>query len=230
MNHPRDQGVLTTADSVDSATLRVTEIFYSLQGETSRAGLPTVFIRLTGCPLRCGYCDTAYAFHGGTTMTLAAVLAAAAQYRTRYVTVTGGEPLAQKNCIPLLRELCDRDYSVSLETSGAIDVSPVDARIAKILDLKTPGSGEVEKNRWENLAHLTARDEIKFVICNEADYAWAKRQLAERRLAVICPVLFAPSYRELSAPQLADWILRDELPVRLQVQLHKILWGEKPGV
>ena len=230
MNHPRDQGVLITADSVDSATLRITEIFYSLQGETSRIGLPTVFIRLTGCPLRCGYCDTAYAFHGGTTMTLAAVLAAAAQYRTRYVTVTGGEPLAQKNCIPLLRELCARDYSVSLETGGAIDVSPVDVRIAKILDLKTPGSGEVEKNRWENLAHLTARDEIKFVICNEADYAWARRQLAERRLAAICPVLFAPSYRELSAPQLADWILRDQLPVRLQVQLHKLLWGERPGV
>jgi 7-carboxy-7-deazaguanine synthase len=230
MNHPRDQGVLTTADSVDSATLRVTEIFYSLQGETSRAGLPTVFIRLTGCPLRCGYCDTAYAFHGGTTMTLAAVLAAAAQYRTRYVTVTGGEPLAQKNCIPLLRELCDRDYSVSLETSGAIDVSSVDARTAKILDLKTPGSGEVEKNRWENLAHLTARDEIKFVISDEADYAWAKRQLAERRLAAICPVLFAPSYRDLPAAQLAGWILRDRLPVRLQVQLHKLLWGERPGV
>jgi 7-carboxy-7-deazaguanine synthase len=212
------------------ATLRITEIFYSLQGETSRCGLPTVFIRLTGCPLRCGYCDTAYAFHGGATMTLAAVLDTAAQYRTRYVTVTGGEPLAQQSCIALLAGLCDRGYSVSLETSGAIDVSPVDARVSKILDIKTPGSGEVEKNRWENLSHLTARDEIKFVICNQADYQWAKQALAERRLDAICPVLFSPSYRELSATQLADWILRDQLPVRLQIQLHKSLWGEKPGV
>lgn len=213
-----------------SATLRVSEIFYSLQGETSRVGLPTVFIRLTGCPLRCGYCDTAYAFHGGAAMTLAAALDAAAQYRTRYVTVTGGEPLAQKNCIALLRELCDRGYSVSLETSGAIDVSQVDMRVAKILDLKTPGSGEAGKNLWANLACLTARDEIKIVICNEADYEWAKRQLRERRLDAICPVLLSPSYRDLPAAQLADWILRDRLPVRMQVQLHKQLWGEKPGV
>lgn len=213
-----------------SATLRVTEIFYSLQGETSRVGLPTVFIRLTGCPLRCGYCDTAYAFHGGASMTLAAALEAAARYRTRYVTVTGGEPLAQKNCIALLRALCDEGYSVSLETSGAIEVSRVDRRVAKILDLKTPGSGEAEKNLWGNLAHMTPRDEIKFVICNEADYEWAKRQLCERRLEVVCPVLFSPSYRDLPATQLADWILRDQLPVRMQVQLHKQLWGEKPGV
>jgi 7-carboxy-7-deazaguanine synthase len=213
-----------------SATLRITEIFYSLQGETSRVGLPTVFIRLTGCPLRCGYCDTAYAFHGGASMTLAAALDAAARYRTRYVTVTGGEPLAQKNCIALLCELCDRGYSVSLETSGAIDVSQVDTRVAKILDLKTPGSGEAGKNLWGNLAYMTARDEIKFVICNEADYEWAKRQLRERRLDAICPVLFSPSYRDLPATQLADWILRDQLPVRMQVQLHKQLWGEKPGV
>ncbi len=213
-----------------TAALRITEIFYSLQGETSRVGLPTVFIRLTGCPLRCGYCDTAYAFHGGASMTLAAALDAAARYRTRYVTVTGGEPLAQKNCIALLRELCDRGYSVSLETSGAIDVSQVDTRVAKILDLKTPGSGEAGKNLWGNLAYMTARDEIKFVICNEADYEWAKRQLRERRLDAICPVLFSPSYLDLPATQLADWILRDQLPVRMQVQLHKQLWGEKPGV
>ena len=212
-----------------TATLRITEIFHSLQGESSRVGLPTVFIRLTGCPLRCGYCDTAYAFHGGATMTLAAVLEAAAQYGTRYVTVTGGEPLAQQGCIALLRELCDQGYSVSLETSGAIDVSPVDARVSKILDIKTPGSGEAEKNLWENLTHLTALDEIKFVICDAADYAWARRQLAERRLAAICPVLFSPSYHDLPAAQLADWVLRDRLPVRIQIQLHKQLWGEQPG-
>jgi 7-carboxy-7-deazaguanine synthase len=212
-----------------AATLRISEIFYSLQGETSRVGLPTVFIRLTGCPLRCGYCDTAYAFHGGKTMTIAAILDDAARYRTRYVTVTGGEPLAQKNCHALLAELCDRDYAVSLETSGAIDVSAVDARVSKILDIKTPASGEAAKNLWGNLAHLTARDEIKFVICDEADYAWAKRQLAGRNLAAICPVLFSPAYRDLPAAQLADWILRDQLPVRLQTQLHKELWGEQPG-
>ncbi len=211
------------------ATLRITEIFYSLQGETSRVGLPTVFIRLTGCPLRCGYCDTAYAFHGGHVMTVAAVLDAAARYRTRYVTVTGGEPLAQKSCHALLAALCDRDDSVSLETSGAIDVSAVDARVSKILDIKTPGSGEAAKNLWGNLAHLTARDEIKFVICDEADYAWAKRELAARDLAAICPVLFSPSYRDLAATRLADWILRDQLPVRLQTQLHKQLWAEQPG-
>ncbi len=163
-------------------------------------------------------------------MTLAATLAAVTQYRTRYVTVTGGEPLAQQNCIVLLAELCDRGYSVSLETGGAIDVSPVDARVSKILDIKTPGSGEAGKNLWENLSHLSARDEIKFVICDHADYQWAKQALAERRLDAICPVLFSPSYRDLSATQLADWILRDQLPVRLQIQLHKSLWGEKPGV
>ena len=225
-----DQAVTATSDPVHAVTLRITEIFFSLQGETSRVGLPTVFIRLTGCPLRCGYCDTAYAFYGGTTMTLAAVLAAVAQYRTRYVTVTGGEPLAQRSCLPLLKELYDRGYSVSLETSGAIDVSPVDTRVSKILDIKTPGSGEAGKNLWENLSHLTARDEIKFVLCNEADYEWAKQQLTERRLDAICPVLFSPSYHDLPAAQLADWILRDQLPVRLQIQLHKSLWGEKPGV
>ena len=212
-----------------AATLRITEVFYSLQGETSRTGLPTVFIRLTGCPLRCGYCDTAYAFQGGSTLTVQAVLADAARYRTRYVTVTGGEPLAQKNCHALLAELCDRGYSVSLETSGAIDVSAVDARVSRILDIKTPGSGEVARNRWDNLQHLNARDELKFVICSEDDYQWAARQLAERSLAALCPVLFSPSYHDLEATRLADWILRDQLPVRLQTQLHKQLWGEQPG-
>lgn len=212
-----------------AASLRVTEIFFSLQGETSRTGLPTVFIRLTGCPLRCGYCDTAYAFHGGQTMTIEAVLDAMAAYRTRYVTVTGGEPLAQKNCHALMSALCDRGYSVSLETSGAIDVAAVDARVSKILDIKTPGSGEAAKNLWSNLAHLTAHDEIKFVLCDEADYRWAQQQLTERALVAICPVLFSPSYKDLAASRLADWILRDQLPVRLQTQLHKQLWGEQRG-
>ncbi len=211
-------------------SLRVTEIFFSLQGETSRSGLPTVFIRLTGCPLRCGYCDTAYAFTGGRMQTFEEIFAAVKQHRTRYVTVTGGEPLAQKPSIGLLRELCDRDYSVSLETSGAVDVSAVDARVSKILDIKTPASGEAEKNLWSNLKHLTRHDEIKFVICNEADYAWAQQQLVARNLPALCPVLFSPSYRELPAAKLAEWILRDQLPVRFQTQLHKQLWGEKPGV
>ena len=217
-------------DGCLAATLRVTEIFYSLQGETSRSGLPTVFIRLTGCPLRCAYCDTAYAFSGGRVHSFDEIFAAVGQHGTRYVTVTGGEPLAQKQCHALLRELCERGYSVSLETSGAIDVAGVDPRVSKILDVKTPASGEVTKNLWSNLAHLTAHDEIKFVICNEADYAWAKEELAARKLAALCPVLFSPSYRELPAAQLAEWILRDRLPVRFQTQLHKQLWGEKPGV
>jgi 7-carboxy-7-deazaguanine synthase len=210
-------------------TLRVTEIFHSLQGETTRTGLPTVFVRLTGCPLRCGYCDTAYAFHGGITRTLNDIVAEVGHYETRYVTVTGGEPLAQKNCPALMSALADRGYSVSLETSGALDVSKVDPRVSRIVDIKTPGSGEVAKNRWENLAHLNARDEIKFVICDEADYLWARDCLAERALDRICPVLFSPSYGELSPALLAEWILRDHLPVRLQVQLHKVLWGEERG-
>ena len=209
--------------------LRITEIFYSLQGETSRVGLPTVFVRLTGCPLRCGYCDTEYAFDGGETMTLAAIMAQVAAHQAHYVTVTGGEPLAQKNCLLLLRELCNADYSVSLETSGALDISEVDTRVSKILDIKTPGSGEVEKNLWSNLAHLTPRDEIKFVICDEQDYLWADEQLRKRNLSVICPVLFSPAYRQLAERTLADWILRDRLPVRMQIQLHKLLWGDIPG-
>lgn len=211
-------------------TLRITEIFHSLQGETSRSGLPTVFIRLTGCPLRCVYCDTAYAFSGGKSQSLEEILAAVAPHGTRYVTVTGGEPLAQKSCLTLLRMLCDRNYSVSLETSGAIDVSAVDRRVSKILDIKTPASGEVEKNLWSNLAHLTPQDEIKFVICSEDDYRWSKQQLGERGLDALCPVLFSPSYGDLQPVQLAEWILRDRLPVRFQLQLHKQLWGEKPGV
>lgn len=210
-------------------TLRVTEIFHSLQGETSRSGLPTAFVRLTGCPLRCGYCDTAYAFHGGESLTLAEILGRVAACGTRYVTLTGGEPLAQKHAPLLLRRLADAGYSVSLETGGALDVSAVDPRISKILDIKTPGSGEAARNLWSNLECLTPADEIKFVICDEADYCWAKDQLRTRRLEALCPVLFSPVHGGLEPRELAEWILRDRLPVRLQLQLHKLLWGEVPG-
>lgn len=212
------------------STLRITEIFYSLQGETNLMGLPTVFIRLTGCPLRCQYCDTAYAFKGGKIKSLAEILAEVAQYAPRYVTVTGGEPLAQKNCLELLKQLCDLGYTVSLETSGALDVSAVDPRVIKILDLKTPASLEAEKNLYENLIHLSPHDQIKFVICNRADYDWAVQQLHERQLNKICEVLFSPSAEQQSATELAEWIIKDNLPVRFQIQLHKYLWGNKPGV
>ena len=211
------------------SALRINEIFYSLQGETSRAGLPTVFVRLTGCPLRCGYCDTSYAFQGGETMTLPQIMEQVAQHRTHYVTVTGGEPLAQKDCPELLCALCDAGYSVSLETSGALDISGVDPRVSRIVDIKTPGSGEVEKNRWENIELLTPHDEVKFVLCDEADYRWASQKLVEHRLAERCPVLFSPVHGDIEATQLADWILRDHLPVRMQIQLHKYLWGGGPG-
>lgn len=213
----------------DGRKLRISEIFYSLQGETSRVGLPTVFVRLTGCPLRCTYCDTAYAFSGGRSMALTEILGEVASHRARYVTVTGGEPLAQDNCLPLLQALCDAGYEVSLETSGALDISGVDARVMKVLDIKTPASGEVERNRWNNLAALGARDEIKFVLCDEADYAWARQVLRERDLTSRCAVLFSPVPGRLSATTLAEWILRDNLPVRLQVQLHKLLWGNVAG-
>jgi 7-carboxy-7-deazaguanine synthase len=210
-------------------SLRVNEIFFSLQGETSRSGLPTVFVRLTGCPLRCGYCDTAYAFHEGESQSLTAILDQIAAYSPRYVTVTGGEPLAQKNCLVLLTQLCDAGYSVSLETSGAIDVAEVDARVSRIVDIKTPGSGEVTKNLWQNIPLLTTHDEIKFVLCDEADYLWAREQLQQRALEKICPILFSPVYETLQPAQLAAWILRDRLPVRMQVQLHKVLWGAQRG-
>ena len=218
-----------TGSAVLQQTLRVTEIFHSLQGETSRVGLPTVFVRLTGCPLRCGYCDTAYAFHGGKTLTIEHVLSEVARHETPYVTVTGGEPLAQKNCLPLLSTLAEGSYSVSLETSGALDVSKVDPRVSRIVDIKTPGSGEAGKNRWQNLEYLNGRDEIKFVLCNEQDYVWAREALGERRLDRICLVLFSPAHGELDAAELAAWILRDRLPVRMQIQLHKVLWGNAPG-
>ncbi len=214
---------------VNSAQLRISEIFYSLQGETSRVGLPTVFVRLTGCPVRCTYCDTTYAFTGGHNMSLAAILDEVARHQTRYVTVTGGEPLGQKNCLSLLRALCDAGYEVSLETGGALDISGVDARVMKVVDLKTPASGEMEKNLWSNLAHLNPQDEIKFVLCDEANYDWARQVLKEKALGQRCAVLFSPAQGQLSATALADWILRDHLPVRMQVQLHKILWGNERG-
>ncbi|MEQ8859669.1 MAG: 7-carboxy-7-deazaguanine synthase QueE [Pseudomonadales bacterium] len=213
-----------------SARLRITEIFLSLQGETTFTGLPTVFVRLTGCPLRCGYCDTAYAFNGGAMRAVADIVAEVAGYRVRHVTVTGGEPLAQPNALPLLRALCDAGHTVSLETSGALDVSGVDPRVARIIDLKTPGSGEVARNLWTNLDHCTSRDQIKFVICDRADYDWARLKCDEHRLGErVGEVLFSPSTGQLSARDLADWIVADRLPVRLQVQLHKLLWGDQPG-
>ena len=220
----------TVSARVRANELRINEIFFSLQGESTRVGLPTVFVRLTGCPLRCGYCDTAYAFHEGKTRLIDDVLADVATHATRYVCVTGGEPLAQKNCFALLARLCDAGYSVSLETSGAIDIGEVDVRVSRIVDIKTPGSGEVAKNRWENLPLITAHDEIKFVITDEADYAWAVELVRSKKLADICTVLFSPSFGEVSPAQLAEWILRDGLTVRMQLQLHKVLWGEKRGV
>lgn len=209
--------------------LRIHEIFFSLQGESSRIGLPTVFVRLTGCPLRCGYCDTAYAFQGGKNLPLGEILERVAGYGAHYVTVTGGEPLAQKQCLSLLHKLCDAGYDVSLETGGALDIGGVDPRVSVILDIKTPGSGEAEKNRWDNLPLLKPRDEVKFVLCDRADYDWAKQVLRERGIADKCSVLFSPVYSSLNPTDLADWILQDKLPVRMQVQLHKILWGETPG-
>ena len=211
-------------------TLKIHEIFHSIQGESSRIGLPTTFVRLTGCPMRCVYCDTAYAFSGGSNMSLADIMLKVAELGAPYVTVTGGEPLAQKECHGLLTALCDAGYSVSLETGGAMDIRAVDPRVSVILDIKTPGSGELAKNLWSNLALLKASDEVKFVLCDRADYDWAKLQLAELKLSQTCPVVFSPVFGQVNATDLAEWVLADKLPVRMQVQLHKILWGEKPGV
>lgn len=210
--------------------LKITEIFYSLQGEARNVGLPTVFVRLTGCPLRCSYCDTAYAFTGGEWMPIEAIIEKLQQYKTSHITVTGGEPLAQKNCITLLQKLCDLGYEVSLETSGAVLVDQVDRRVVKILDVKTPASNEDGKNKFENFAFLDAEDQIKFVICDEKDYIWSKQIIEQYRLESKCEILFSPSHTQLEATMLADWVLRDQLKVRFQVQLHKYLWGDKPGV
>ena len=209
--------------------LRVTEIFLSLQGEATSVGCPTTFIRLTGCPLRCQYCDTAYAFSGGEALELEDILRRTRELDARYACVTGGEPLAQPNCLPLLTALCDAGYRVSLETSGAMDISQVDGRVSRVVDIKTPGSGECDRNRWENLALLSDRDLLKFVICDRADYEWARNELRDRELDRICEVLYSPSHEQLPAATMADWILEDRLPVRLQIQLHKYLWGNEPG-
>ena len=210
--------------------LRITEIFYSLQGETRTVGLPTVFVRLTGCPLRCQYCDTAYAFQGGHLVLLDDIMAQVNAYQPRYVTVTGGEPLAQPACHELLTLLCDAGYNVSLETSGALDVSKVDKRVVKVIDLKTPGSLEVQRNLYSNMSHLLPHDQIKFVICDRADYDFATQKMQEYQLADTCEVLFSPSYQQLDNKTLADWIIQDNLPVRFQIQLHKVIWGDIPGV
>jgi len=209
--------------------LRITEVFYSLQGEASRVGLPTVFVRLTGCPLRCTWCDTTYSFTGGEPATIASVLAEVAKYPARQVCVTGGEPLSQKECLPLLVALCDAGYDVSLETSGALDVSAVDPRVSRIMDLKAPDSGEVGRNLWSNLDCLDGRDEIKIVIASRGDYEWARDVVRQRQIDAICPVLFSPAQGLLEARLLADWILEDGLNVRFQLQLHKLLWGNMQG-
>lgn len=209
--------------------LRINEIFHSLQGEADAVGFPTVFIRLTGCPLRCQYCDTEYAFHAGEWFDLDTILGTTASYGARHVCVTGGEPLAQPNCLKLLKRLCDAGYEVSLETSGAMDIAEVDARVVRVVDVKTPDSREVGRNRLQNLPLLAAHDQVKFVICSRADYEWSRAFLREHRLDLRCQVLFSPSFGQLKPVQLAEWILEDRLPVRFQLQLHKILWGDVPG-
>jgi len=211
------------------ARLRLTEIFQSLQGESASVGWRTVFVRLTGCPLRCGYCDTAYAFKGGDWWQIGDILEEVARHQVRHVTVTGGEPLAQAECLTLLTALCDAGYQVSLETSGAIDISAVDPRVVRVMDLKTPGSGEMDRNLYVNIEHLRAADQVKFVITDEADYEWSRVQLNRWGLTGRCEVLFSPVAGDLPPARLADWILRDRLDVRFQLQLHKILWGDQPG-
>jgi len=209
--------------------LKLTEIFLSIQGEANAVGWPTVFIRLTGCPLRCGYCDTTYSFYGGEWQSIDAVLQQVADYGVKHVCVTGGEPLAQQGCIPLLKTLCDAGYEVSLETSGAMDVAAVDSRVSRVMDLKTPGSGEVARNRYDNLLLLGANDQVKFVLCDRVDYEWACEQVKQYNLSTRCTVLFSPVHGQVSARDLAEWIVADRLPVRMQVQLHKYLWGDERG-
>jgi 7-carboxy-7-deazaguanine synthase len=228
--------MITAADTVSDPAaapagdrLKLTEIFLSVQGEARAAGWPTVFVRLTGCPLRCQYCDTAYAFHGGQWHDIDAIVAQVASYGVRHVCVTGGEPLAQKRCVQLLEKLCDAGFDVSLETSGALDIAGVDPRVSRVVDLKTPGSHEMHRNLLANLPLLTPHDQVKFVICDRADYDWARGMVAEHGLAERCEVLFSPSAQQQPARELAEWIVADRLPVRFQMQLHKILWGDQPG-
>ena len=210
--------------------VRITEIFHSLQGEARTVGFPTVFVRLTGCPLRCQYCDTSYAFSGGELLDIPTILAQVADFRARFVTVTGGEPLAQPECLPLLTALCDAGYSVSLETSGAMDIKSVDPRVSVVMDLKTPDSGESHRNLYSNIEHLKAKDQVKFVICSRQDYQWSRMKLDEYGLAGrVDDVLFSPSHQQVAPTELADWILQDQLPVRFQIQLHKLLWADEPG-
>ncbi|TNJ35451.1 7-carboxy-7-deazaguanine synthase QueE [Arenimonas terrae] len=216
-------------DTPAAERLRLTEIFLSVQGEARAVGWPTVFVRLTGCPLRCQYCDTAYAFHGGEWWDIEAILDEVAKHGARHVCVTGGEPLAQKRCGVLLERLCEAGYEVSLETSGAIDIAGLDPRVSRIVDLKTPGSKEMHRNRLENIPLLTAHDQVKFVICDRADYDWARGMVAEHGLADRCDVLFSPSFGQVAPRELAEWILADRLPVRFQMQLHKALWGDEQG-
>lgn len=215
---------------MSNSTLRITEIFYSLQGETRTVGLPTVFIRLTGCPMRCVYCDTSYAFSGGETLSIDSIMAQTEAYGARYITVTGGEPLAQKNCAKLLTRLCDAGYQVSVETGGAMDIGTVDPRASVVLDIKTPASGELGKNLWTNIPLLKPADQVKFVICNRSDYEWVRLKMQELNLSArVGEILFSPSHHELNARTLAEWIIEDRLQVRLQVQLHKLLWNDEPG-
>lgn len=209
--------------------LRITEIFLSLQGEARDSGRPTVFVRLTGCPLRCGYCDTAYAFHGGEWRSIDEIVAQVRELGARHVCVTGGEPLAQKRCIELLRRLCDEGLSVSLETSGAIDVSQVDARVSRVVDVKTPGSGEEPRNLWSNLPLLTAHDQLKFVLCGRADYEWARAKITEHAMHERCDVILSPSFGQVDPTELAQWMIDDRIPARMQLQLHKLLWGDARG-
>ena len=219
----------TDAAAASQTRLRITEIFLSLQGEARDAGWPTVFVRLTGCPLRCGYCDTAYAFHGGEWHEIEDILATVRSYGVRHVCVTGGEPLAQKRCVQLLSRLVEEGYVVSLETSGAIDIAPVDTRVSRIVDIKTPGSGEVARNLWSNMAELTPNDQVKFVICSREDFDWAVGVLHSQGLAAKCDVLFSPSFSQIAPADLAQWIIDARLPVKFQMQLHKQLWGEAQG-
>jgi 7-carboxy-7-deazaguanine synthase len=216
-------------ESLEKTSLLISEVFYSLQGEASRMGLPSVFVRLSGCPLRCAWCDTGYAFTGGQRMPLAAILEKISGYGARQVCVTGGEPLAQKNCLSLLSLLCDVGYDVSLETSGALDIAAVDPRVSRIVDLKAPGSGESERNCWSNIEFLTPRDELKFVLADRADYEWARQTITRHQLDRRCPILFSPVQDALIPQDLAEWILADRLPVRFQLQLHKQLWGNMQG-